>query len=60
MFEKQGAHLFGIDPGIDFPAALVAGLKARLAGQPPHAIAKVELIVNTQRMARRIEALFRK
>ena len=58
MFDPDSSHVFGIDPGIDFPAALVQGLRQRFQDQPPHALAKVELIVNTQRMARRIETLF--
>ncbi len=44
--------------GTDFAAALVAGLRARYAGAPPEALARVTLIVNTSRMARRIERLF--
>ncbi|SNX70845.1 double-strand break repair protein AddB [Cereibacter ovatus] len=52
MFDR--APLFGLPPGVDFPAALVAGLRARLAGQPPEAMARVDLYVNTQRMRRRI------
>lgn len=59
MFEPDHApRLFGLAPGIDFPKALIAGLRARLNGQPPEAMAGVELIVNTHRMARRLRDLF--
>ncbi|WP_136683067.1 double-strand break repair protein AddB [Falsirhodobacter xinxiangensis] len=44
----------GLPPGVDFPAALVAGLRARMAGQPPEAMAAVQLFVNTARMRRRV------
>ncbi|HSF64664.1 MAG TPA: double-strand break repair protein AddB, partial [Paracoccaceae bacterium] len=42
----------------DFPALLVQGLRDRLAGQPPEAMARVQLFVNTERMRRRITDLF--
>lgn len=51
-------RIFGLAPGQDFPADLVAGLRARMAGQPPEAMARVTIYVNTQRMKRRIESLF--
>jgi ATP-dependent helicase/nuclease subunit B len=52
------ARVFGLPPGVDFPLALVNGLTARHAGRPPEDLARVELIVNTHRMARRIRDLF--
>lgn len=55
MFETP---LFALPPGVDFPAELVAGLRARMAGQPPEAMAAVQLYVNTARMRRRITDLF--
>ena len=59
MFETGDMpRIFGLPPGIDFPRALVDGLIARHAGQPPEALARVHLIVNTRRMARRIRDLF--
>jgi len=59
MFEPGGSpRLFALPPGVDFPAALVDGLRARQQGQPPEAMARIELIVNTQRMARRIREIF--
>lgn len=58
MFSQPGPHLFALPPGADFPAELVRGLRERLAGQPPEAMAKVQLFVNTSRMRRRIIGLF--
>lgn len=52
------ANLFALPPGVDFPAALVAGLCARFADKPPEALARVTLYVNTRRMQRRIQAIF--
>jgi ATP-dependent helicase/nuclease subunit B len=46
-------NLFALPPGVDFPAELVAGLMQRMAGKPPEALARVTLILNTQRMRRR-------
>lgn len=51
-------RLFGLPPGIDFPRSLIDGLDQRAAGQPPDALARVHLIVNTRRMARRIRGLY--
>ncbi|CTQ48902.1 double-strand break repair protein AddB [Jannaschia donghaensis] len=48
--------LFREPVGIDFSASFAAGLRARLTGQPPEAMARVTVLVNTTRMARRIEA----
>lgn len=59
MFEpSETPRVFGLAPGVDFPSALVQGLRARLAGQPPEAMARVTLIVNTRRMDRRLRAIF--
>ncbi|MDZ4094650.1 MAG: double-strand break repair protein AddB [Paracoccaceae bacterium] len=58
MFETPGPHIFALPPGADFPALLVQGLRSRLAGQPPEAMARTVLYVNTQRMRRRIIDLF--
>lgn len=58
MFEPAARpRLFHVPPGADFPRALVAGLLDRMAGQPPEALARVELLVNTRRMERRIAAI---
>ncbi len=59
MFDKSDApRVFGVAPGADFPRILVAGLIARMRGQPPEAMARVHLLVNTRRMARRVRELF--
>lgn len=59
MFDPSDKpRVFGLPPGADFPAILVEGLLSRLAHQTPEAMARVELIVNTRRMARRIRDLF--
>ncbi|MGJ8627178.1 MAG: double-strand break repair protein AddB [Sulfitobacter sp.] len=59
MFEHSDKpRVFGLAPGVDFPAALVKGLKDRLDGHPPEAMARVDLIVNTNRMARRLRDIF--
>jgi double-strand break repair protein AddB len=59
MFDPQDtARVFGLPSGVDFPQLLVDGLLHRFAGQPPEALARVELLVNTQRMARRLRAIF--
>ena len=54
----EGAHLFYLPPGVDFATELVRGLKERLAGQPPEAMARVRLFLNSQRMRRRVTDVF--
>ena len=59
MFETKGQpHVFGVAPGVDFPRALIDGLQDRMQGKAPEDFARVEVIVNTQRMARRMRVLF--
>ncbi|MEM1352371.1 MAG: double-strand break repair protein AddB [Pseudomonadota bacterium] len=59
MFEPTSSpRVFGLAPGVDFPAALVKGLLARLEDTPPEALARVQIIVNTSRMERRLKTLF--
>ncbi len=53
----DGPRVFGLPPGVDFSRALLAGLDARLAGQPPEAMARVEIWVNTRRARRALVAL---
>ena len=43
-------------PGVDYPQAGADGLIDRLRGQPPEAMARVDLWVNTARMQARITA----
>jgi ATP-dependent helicase/nuclease subunit B len=58
MLSNPSPHIFALAPGADFPAQLVAGLKQRMQDQPPEAMARVTLYVNTTRMQRRIKDLF--
>ncbi|WP_025063971.1 double-strand break repair protein AddB [Sulfitobacter guttiformis] len=59
MFEPQDSpRVYGLPAGVDFPQALVDGLLHRFSGQPPEALASVDLLVNTQRMARRLRTIF--
>ena len=59
MFDpSERPRVYGLPPGVDFPAELVKRLCAEFDGQPPEALARVRLIVNTRRMARRITQLF--
>ena len=52
MFDSAGPRIFALPPGADFPRLLVDGLIARMAGQPPEAMSRVELYLNTARMRR--------
>ncbi len=47
-------RLFALPPGVDFAAALVKGLLARHGDLPPQDFARIRLIVNTERMRRRV------
>lgn len=59
MFEPSDtARLFYLPLGVDYPAAVLAGLRDRLAGHTPDAMARVTVLVNTRRMERRLTALF--
>ena len=58
MFPDPGPRLFHLPPGVDVAPALVAGLRARLATQPPEAMAGVTLYLNTNRMRRRVREAF--
>ena len=59
MFEPSDRpRVFAVPLGVDFPAALVRGLSTRTNGQPPEALARTRLIVNTRRMARRIRSIY--
>ncbi|MDZ7905484.1 MAG: double-strand break repair protein AddB [Cypionkella sp.] len=58
MFTPNTGRVFALPAGCDFPAALVAGLQARMNSQPPEAMARVTLYVNTNRMQARIGQIF--
>ena len=52
-------RVYGVPPGVNFPAALLAGIRERLQGQPPEALARIHLVVNRGEMKRRLEKLLR-
>lgn len=58
LLPERAPGLFGVPPGADFPKVLVEGLLARMAGEPPEALARVTLYLTTTRMARRVAELF--
>ncbi len=59
MFEPSDtARVFALPPGADFPKTFVEGLRARFTARPPQEIAQAQVIVNTARMARRMQMLF--
>ena len=58
MFDTTGPRLFALPPGVDFPAALVTGLRARLSDKPPEEMARVTLLLNTGRMLRAVQEVF--
>ena len=59
MFDSAPpTRVFATPPGADFPRVLVNGLRNRFAEQSPEALARVQLVVNTRRMARRVRELF--
>ena len=59
MFEARTTpRVFGLAPGVDFPKGLHDGLILRSEGHPPETLARVQLIVNTARMERRLKDLF--
>ncbi|WP_170443826.1 double-strand break repair protein AddB [Ruegeria arenilitoris] len=59
MFDPSATpRVFAVPPGADFPQALVRGLRVRCGGHPPEALARVQLVLNTRRMARRVRELF--
>ncbi|MGA9252936.1 MAG: double-strand break repair protein AddB [Roseobacter sp.] len=59
MFEARTTpRVFGLAPGVDFPKGLHDGLILRSEGHPAETLARVQLIVNTARMERRLKDLF--
>jgi double-strand break repair protein AddB len=46
--------LYALPPGVDFPAELVRGLLSRHGHLPPEGLARVTLILNTERMRGRV------
>lgn len=59
MFDPTDTpRVFATPLGVDFTAALVRGVAARLQGQAPEALARVEIYVNTARTQRRLQAIY--
>lgn len=59
IFTPSGRpRLFGLPPGADFATALAEGLTARAGHLDPLAFARIEIVVNTQRMRRRLTEVF--
>ncbi|MEZ5798666.1 MAG: double-strand break repair protein AddB [Paracoccaceae bacterium] len=57
MFTQAGPRVFGLPPGVDFPARLLDGLIERLGPGAPERMAQVTLFLNTARMRRRVVQL---
>jgi ATP-dependent helicase/nuclease subunit B len=59
MFEVSSKpRVFALPCGVDVANSLMEGIKQRLANAPPEAVARVEVIVNSDRMAHRLRAAF--
>ncbi|MEM6489626.1 MAG: hypothetical protein AAF677_15380, partial [Pseudomonadota bacterium] len=52
----SGPRVYALPPGCDYAAAFAEGLGQRLAGQPPEAAARVEVLVATARARQALEA----
>jgi len=48
-------RVFGLAPGVNFGQAVVDGLLDLTKDQPADALARVEVLVNTRRMMRRMQ-----
>ena len=57
QFGADTPHVFAQPLGCDFPRAVVEGLRARCDPKKPEQLARVTLIINTTRMARRVQAI---
>ena len=56
MFKQSDQpRIFAVPVGCDFSETFVKGLRARLSEQPPEAMARVEIFVNTRRMMRQLK-----
>lgn len=54
---SKPSPLYGLPSGVDFPAALAEGILERMRDQPPEAMARVTVYLNTQRMRRRLREI---
>jgi double-strand break repair protein AddB len=55
---QTGPRVFATPLGVDFCAALIAGIDVQLAGRTPDALARLEIWVANARMQRRLETLY--
>ncbi|TVQ55842.1 MAG: double-strand break repair protein AddB [Rhodobacteraceae bacterium] len=58
LFATEAPRVFAVPPGAAFADAFAAGLRARLDGRGPEALARVEVLLNTRRARRALEAAF--
>ncbi|MEZ5674071.1 MAG: double-strand break repair protein AddB [Thalassovita sp.] len=59
MFDPSDKpRVYGVPLGVDFPRALVNGMRDKFTGAAPDRLARVQLILNTRRMQRRVRELF--
>ncbi len=54
FFPPGSGRVFAIAPGVDYIAAFVKGLRARMYGRPPEAMARVRIFVNADQTRRRL------
>jgi inactivated superfamily I helicase len=55
MFDPAiSPRIFALAPGADFPKSLAKGIIDRMSGQPPDAMARVTVYLNTARMLDRV------
>ena len=59
MFDPSpAARVFQVPLGVHYGRAVVSGLLARCADRPPEDLARIQMIVGTNRMARQIRSIF--
>lgn len=59
MFDaSQKPRVFGVPLGVDFPKELARGVQKRMHIRPQAELARVQLVLNTRRMQRRVRELF--
>lgn len=59
MFDSDPpSRLFGLPPGVDFPAEVARGVLNRFGTRAPEQLARVLIIANTRRMQRQLKAAF--
>ena len=56
--DDPAPRVYGLPPGANFTAELAAGMRTRLGDQPPEALARVEVAINTARAARALAEAF--